>query len=325
MLLLHPLGRLGRMVEADRLTWELAAATAGAVARRAAREVGMYGELLGRRLRDGALLAPTPRVLLLPGAPETFERDAWVGLHDAGPDAGITHDTSLALFGVPGFELRPIHISRSRTRSTPSAAGVILHRPRLWPVHHRLLLNGMPVASPTRALFDLANEGETHVLKLERTFNNAWGRGLTSGQKLVEMAAEWCERGRRGSAFIHEYLDRHPIAWQPPQSNLENRFRQIIVDAGMPEPRRQINLGDQASWIGRVDFLDPRVPLIAEINSDLFHTAPLDAESDADREARLKAAGFEVEQFKEFDVWHNKHTVIARWQDARRRAACRRT
>ena len=174
------------------------------------------------------------------------------------------------------------------------------------------------------ALFDLANDGETHHLKLERTFNNAWGRGLTSGQLLVQVADEWCERGRRGSAFIHEYLERHPISWQPPASNLEDRFRRIIAEAGMPEPRRQINLGDQTSWIGRVDFLDPEVPLVGEVDSDLFHVAALDAESDEEREERLEAAGFEVERFKEFDVWHDKQSVIARWRDARRRAGLRR-
>jgi very-short-patch-repair endonuclease len=312
------------MVEADRLTWELAALTGGAAARAAARAVGMRGELLGRRLRDGALLAPTPRVLLLPGAPETFDRDAWIGLHDAGADAALNHDTALALWNVPGFELRPIHISRGRSRSTPAAPGVVLHRPRYWPREHRLLLNGLPVASPTRALFDLANEGEVHEAKLERTFNNAWARGLTCGESLVAMAAQWCARGRRGSAFIRAYLEHHPIAWQPPASNLEDRFRRLITDAGLPEPRRQVNLGDLTTWIGRVDFLDPEVPLVGEIDSDLFHIAPLDAESDEAREARLEAAGFVVKRFKESDVWYHGREVVERWREARREAARRR-
>lgn len=319
--LLHPLDRIVRMVDADRLSWELAARTGGAISRRRAREVGMYGELLGRRLRDGVWLAPTPRVLLLPGAPATFERDAWIGLLDAGPDAGLTHDTSLALWGVPGFRLRPIHVSRSRTRSAKAAPGVVLHRPRLWPVHHRLLLNDVPLASPTRALFDLANDGRTHPLRLERAFNNAWARGLTSGERLARLAAEWCERGRRGSAFIHAYLGRHPIAWQPPESNLEGRFRDLIVEAGMPEPVRQLNVGDEASWIGRVDVRDPELPLTGEIDSDLFHIAPLDAESDDQRDERLAAAGFEVVRFKEAEIWHDRVAVVDRWREARRRTS----
>jgi very-short-patch-repair endonuclease len=137
------------------------------------------------------------------------------------------------------------------------------------------------------------------------------------------MAEQWCARGRRGSAFIHAYLEQHPIAWQPPASNLEDRFRRLITDAGLPEPRRQVNLGDLTTWIGRVDFLDPEVPLVGEIDSDLFHIAPLDAESDEAREARLEAAGFVVKRFKESDVWYHGREVVERWREARREAARR--
>jgi very-short-patch-repair endonuclease len=200
---------------------------------------------------------------------------------------------------------------------------VVLHRTRFWPRGHRLLLNGVPVASPTRALFDLANDGQVHEAKLERAFNNAWARGLTCGELLAAMAEEWCARGRRGSAFIHAYLETHPIAWTPPASNLEDRFRRLVTEAGMPEPRRQVNLGDSTTWIGRVDFLDPDLPLVGEIDSDLFHIALLDAESDDEREARLTAAGFEVERFKESDVWYHGRDVVERWREARRKASQR--
>ncbi len=188
-----------------------------------------------------------------------------------------------------------------------------------------MLLNEVPSVTPTRALFDLANDGETAARKLERAINNAWARGLTSGELLAAMADEWCERGRRGSAFFREYLERHPIDWQPPESNLEARFVELIVGAGMPEPKRQRNLGDVVSWIGRVDMLDPELPLVGEIDSDLFHTAPLDVESDAARDERLTDAGFEVARFTEFEVWHQATVVIERWRDKRRRAARRRT
>ena len=298
----------------------MAAKTAGVINIRAAREVGLSGRLLARRLRDEVWSSPTPRVLVLTGSAPTFEREAWIGLHDAGGSAGLSHDTLLALCGLPGFDVRPIHISCPRGRSALAAEGVVLHRPRLWPTNHRMLLNEMPCVTPTRALFDLANEGALHPLRLERAINSAWARRLTSGELLAAMADEWCERGRRGSAFFHEYLKGHPIDWQPPESNLEARFAELVVAAGFPEPKRQRNLGDDVSWIGRVDMLDPEVPLVGEIDSDLFHTAPLDVESDAARDERLNDAGFEVEHFKEFEVWHRASTVIDRWREARRRA-----
>lgn len=263
---------------------------------------------------------PTPLVLVLEGTPDTFERDAWIGLHHAGASAALTHDTSLAVWKVPGFALRPIHVSHNRARRLPPVAGVIFHRSRLWPEHHRLLLNEMPVVTPTRALFDVANEGEIHELALERAVNNAWARELTSGQELETLAKEWCARGRNGSAFMRAYLERHPIDWQPPASNLEARFKQLIVEAGMPEPVRQRNVGDQVRWIGRVDVRDPGLALIGEVDSDLFHTAPLDRESDAERDARLTAAGFVVKRFTEFEVWHDRRAVVERWRAGRAEA-----
>jgi hypothetical protein len=292
--------------------------TGGALARHAANSVGLKGHRLERVVRAGEWSAPTSRVLVLEGVPRTFELDAWIGLLDNGPDAALSHDTALALWNVPGFELRPIHITRGRGGTRPAIEGVDVHRSRLWPPHHRLVLNAsLPIVSPTRALFDVANDGQAHDYAIERAINTAWARGLTSGELLAKMADEWCERGRRGAAFLRSYLESRPIDWKPPESNLERRFVHLITEAGMPAPVRQLNVGDYGSWIGRIDFKDPFLPLIAEVDSDLFHTAPLDTESDAERDARLTAAGFRVEHFKEHEIWYKRNVVLDRWRTAR--------
>jgi very-short-patch-repair endonuclease len=256
-------------------------------------------------------------VLLLTSAPTTFDRDAWVGLYEGGPTAAITTDSALACWGVPGFSQRPIHIGHERNRTTASLEGVVWHESRFWPDDHRMLLNGMPIVTPTRALFDLANANDVNPQRVERAINNAWARRLTSGELLQKMLDEWCKRGRRGSAFLREYLAARPIDWQTPESNLERRFVELIVKAGMPEPKRQRNIGDDASWIGRIDMCDPELPLLGEIDSDLFHTAPLDASADAERDDRLTAAGFRVERFPERQIWYEPGTVVERWRRAR--------
>jgi hypothetical protein len=310
-----------RVLEVDRAVRELAANTAGVTSVRAANALGLDADLRARRVRWGEWSMPSPRVLVLEGAPATFERDAWIGLFDAGAGAALSHDTDLALWNVPGFELRAIHITHNRPQLiTPIDNRFVFHRSRLWPEHHQLWLNGMPVVTPTRALFDKANEGEIHELALERAINNAWARGLTSGRELATLGKEWCKRGRNGTVFMRAYLDRHPIDWTPPASNLEARFLSVITDSGMPAPVKQVKVGDHASWIGRVDFKDPDLPLLGEIQSDLFHTAPLDQESDAQRLERLQAAGFHVETFTEHEVWHEKRTVIDRWRKGRESA-----
>ena len=286
--------------------------------RRSARAVGLSGKSLARAIRNGEWLTPTTALLVLAGAPASFERDAWIGLLDNGDESALSHNTALALANVPGFQLRPIHVTRGRAGGRASVDGLVVHRSRLWLPSHRLVRkDGLRVTTPTRALFDVANHGDIHPMALERAINNAWSRRLTSGELLYRMAEEWCERGRKGSAMLRSYLEARPIAWQPPASNVEARFGAIVAAAGMPAPVRQKNVGSGAEWIGRVDMCDPELPLIAEIDSDLFHAAPLDAASDAIRYERLAEAGFRVESFSEHEVWYEKHAVIDRWRSAR--------
>ena len=73
----------------------------------------------------------------------------------------------------------------------------------------------------------------------------------------------------------------------PVESELEARFVDLIRSAGLPEPIRQMNVGDESDWIGRVDFAYPAVNLLVELDGRRHHSAKLDLE--ADRRARRPA------------------------------------
>ncbi|MEY2471805.1 MAG: hypothetical protein QOK28_1134 [Actinomycetota bacterium] len=209
-------------------------------------------------------------------------------------------------------------LMRPRGSVRKSSDDVVWHRSRFLPAHHLLEVNGLAVTTPARALADWAATPKLHPAKFARIVDNCFGAGLVSRRALDEMADEWCERGRTGSAALHAYLESRPKDWVPPASNLAGRFISIIKEAGMPEPRSEVNVGD-VRWLGRVDCLDPDLPLIAEIDSTRYHVAPLDADSDERRDEALLRAGFEVERFSEHEVWYDKANVIKRWRDARTR------
>jgi len=293
----------------------------GAVARAQARAAGWerYDEC--RAVNRGAWIYATRRVLVRSGSPSSFKRDAMVALLDAGLGSVLSFATGAAQYKLAGFARYPVHVSRPRSsRYVASRAGIV-HQPIYLPPHHLLRVNGLPVTSPTRTLFDLANDPDMHPSRIERAVNSAWAARLTSRARLVAMEDEWCKRGRRGSAFFHEYLEMRPPGWKPPASSLENRFLHLISEAGMPAPISQIDVGDDESWIGRIDCADPEFPnLLAEIDSDRFHVAPLDVASDQARDARLTAAGLIIERFQEFDVWYRPSDVVARWRAARAQA-----
>lgn len=69
-----------------------------------------------------------------------------------------------------------------------------------------------------------------------------------------------------------------------------------------------MDLGDD-EWCGRVDFLHPTLPLVAEIQSERYHTSLVDRAADARRRERLEAAGLQVIEIWDVDVFHRPTSV----------------
>ncbi len=271
-----------------------------------------------RRRRKGSHWNPaTSRVIVSAGAPESFEQEMSIALLDAGRGAVLSHPTATHIYEVSGFTQSPIHVSRLRRNAHTPPDGVKWHHPRLLPPHHVLVVNGLAVTTPARMVADLAGLRGVHAKKVERISDSAWAAGLIGPTELQRMRDEWCERGRRGSVWLREYLESKPANWTPPASNVARRFVALITEAGMPEPRSEVNVGNDSSWLGRVDCLDPELPIIAEIDSDRFHVAPLDRQADARRDAAMSDARFDVVRFTEQEIWYDGPGTVRKWRAKR--------
>jgi very-short-patch-repair endonuclease len=241
---------------------------------------------------------------------------------DASPGARLAATGGLWLWGVPGFDLDPLIVSRPRgiTRRTSPLARVqetVGYLP-----HHVRVFNGVPVSAPAVALFEACALG-LHPLKMARACDNASSMGLFNGPTIHRTFLELAGSGRNGTAVMREILRKRPVDYIPPASNLERRFQEILTQAGLPEMRRQVNVGDETNWIGRVDYVDPELPVIAEVNSDRFHKGLSNEADDAVRYAALGAAGFEVAVIWENEIWYDKRTVLRKVRIARRAALSR--
>ena len=75
--------------------------------------------------------------------------------------------------------------------------------------------------------------------------------------------------------------------------------------------RRQVDLGSEERWCGRVDFVRDDLALVVEVQSERYHSALTDQAHDAARRANLDAAGFTVVEVWDVQLWHAKHVVIA--------------
>ena len=227
---------------------------------------------------------------------------------DAGPGAVLSHQSSAALWGLPGFNLHPHHVLVPRSGLVREARPHTLHVSRRVRADHVVVLSGIPTVTPTRLPFDLA--ASMRPERVARVIDTLWSRRLTSGRLLHDMLAELATRGRPGITTMRALLEERGPDYRPPESGLEARVQQLLTEAGVTGFERQVDIGDDTRWLARVDFVHPRHRQILEVDGDRFHKALLDKTADAARTARLVAAGYEVTRVTQFQVWHQPWTVI---------------
>ena len=219
----------------------------------------------------------------------------------------MSHETAAALWRLPGFSTRTVHVTRAVGRSGRGSALAVLRRTCDLPDHHVGTVEGIPGTSPARTIFDLA--GVLHPGRTERALDNALARRLTTVAALGEVAERLCGRGRQGSTVMRRLLAARDDSYVAPESGLEARFLSIVRTAGLPPPLRQRDIGGEA-WVGRVDFLYPERKLVVEIDSDLYHRSLLDREADARRDEAMRVAGYQVLRIDEHQLWHRAEEVV---------------
>jgi very-short-patch-repair endonuclease len=277
----------------------------GLVTRAQVREAGFTDEMVRQRVRSGRWWRVHPGVFAMLGADATPVFTIHAAVLAAGPDAVASHTTAAALAGLPGFDLRskPIHLTASsytERRRTPAK----LHGTLRLPDHHRAVVAGVPCTATARTIFDLC--GCLRPARSERALDHALASGLVTVAALHQVLRDTAARGRAGSTVLRRHLRKRDLEYVAPESELEARFVQLLRDHGLPEPERQVDLGDDDSWIGRVDFLYRDPPIVIECDGAQHHSSHLDRRADDARDARLEAAGWRVLRFTWADVSHRQ-------------------
>ena len=303
------------MPETDEVMRRLAGAQHGLAARSQLAAAGVPSSAVRRRLAQGTWRALSPRVVGLAGAAASGEGRALAAVLDGGPGTVASHATAAWLWGLPGFDGAEVHVSRSRPARSRGAGvlGVVHHPASLHPAHCTAV-RAVPVTTLVRTVFDVA--AMVHLERAERVLQAALRRGL-AWPAVAAHLAETARRGRGGTVAMRALLDRH--GGRPPLgSGLELEVLRLLEDGGLPEPRRQVDLGGGA-WAARVDFLYDDVGLVVEVNGAWSHTSPLDVERDQRRTARLVAAGYAVLPITEAQVRDRPAEVVLLVREARAR------
>ena len=215
----------------------------------------------------------------------------------------------------------PLHVVQPVSRSTTPLDGVRLHRvtdlPERWVVRHR----DVPVCRP--ALVAVQIFATRRYESAERQVDRLWSNRLLSGSSIVRCLDEFGASGRNGITALRQYLDHRGTDWIPPASGLESRVIQIMRAAGIAT-RRQVDVGSEDEWTGRVDLVCEETNVIIEVQSELHHASLTDRRSDDKRIAQLQADGFVVVEITDAEAFHTPNVAVRRVQEALRSSGVRR-
>jgi very-short-patch-repair endonuclease len=299
--------------------FDLAAQQHGVVSRSQAARLGLTRYSVRRAIDNGRLEPVGVHVLRAPGAPMTWSQLVMSAVLEAPDGAAASHVTAAALWRIPGFRRSRPHIA---VRHPVSHRGIPLgtvHLTRDLPDEHLAKVDGIPVTSAARTLFDLA--ASVHPARLARGVDNAVAMQLTSYAELCELRDHLAKRGRPGSTRFRMVMAERDARVPAPESELEARFLALIRDYGLPEPERQVVLGDDADIAGRVDFYFRRANLIVELDGARHHSSLLDREADARRDLLLVRGGRRVLRLTWHQVTNESAEVAMALQDVLRAAA----
>ena len=297
---------------------ELAERQHGVVAKRQLRTAGLSFASIRSLAHSRQWEEMSSEVLRRVGSPPSDDQSTMAGILDCGSTAVLSHRSAAAWWGLTGFDLLPATVTRTASSRRSSDLATV-HRVRVLPPKWVTTLRGGPIVRPEMLALQLY--AVCNAKRAERAVERLWSMRLLSGPSIGVFLDDVGARGRNGTAGLRRYLEVRGPNYVPSASSLESRAGQILGDAGIAV-RQQVDAGSEV-WVGRVDFCHVEQPLVIEVQSEMYHGALIDQQADEHRLARLRAAGFEVVEVTDEQVWNRPWEVVAAVRAGLTRLSCR--
>jgi predicted transcriptional regulator of viral defense system len=281
----------------------------GVVARRQLAALGVGRGAIEKHLSRRSLI-PLHRGVYAVGHRQLRIEGRWLAaVLAAGPGGVLSHRDAAALHGM-----RKPPESRKVSVTTSSAAraieGLWLYRRRVLGDEDRAVVRAIPVTSPARTLVDLAPM--LTAGQLQSTLGEADRRGLLDVPAVERALARTKGRHGQGHARLRAALDAHAKHGAVlTRSPLEERFLDLVLDAGLPRPLLNVPAGGF-----EVDALWPDHGVIVELDGWAHHKERAAAARDRDKTNRLQVAGYVVLRFLHGDVVGDPERVVGALRDA---------
>jgi very-short-patch-repair endonuclease/predicted transcriptional regulator of viral defense system len=267
-------------------------------------ELGMSRQGVRTLESRGALERLGGRVWRLAGHPPSHRQRLLAAVLGAGPGAAVSHMAACAWWRFAGITPGAVEVSVERPVQRCDIAGVV-HRVRdLSPVDvdRREVV---PVTTPSRSLIDAAPRMTS--AQIADVLDAAARDGTIDLAHLRWRLDELRRRGRPGIRRVVAALPPEPRPRE--ESWLERRLTRLIARAGLPRPRLQVPLR-HSGGTARVDMYYPHARLVIETDGHGSHATRRERQADAERDARLGAAGYRVLRFTYEDVVRRPEYVL---------------
>lgn len=224
----HHIDEEGRSRETDRVIAELAEGQHGRVARRQLRALGIGRGAIDRRLERMRLRPTRYRGVYAVGHRIRSRKATWMeAVLAAGPDACLSHRAAGAHWGV----LRSGRVEVTVPRTLRSRQGFRVHEAVLRP-DEVTVLDGIPVTTVPRTLFDLAATETRH--DLERAVHEADYLRLHDPLSLTDLLSRY--PGRRGTRAIKAVVAARDRETNVSREEFVDRFLSLVAKTGLPDP-----------------------------------------------------------------------------------------
>ncbi|HEV2790666.1 MAG TPA: hypothetical protein VGV69_05155 [Solirubrobacterales bacterium] len=263
---------------------ELTRAQHGVVARRQLLELGMSGRGIDGRIGRGQLHEVFRGVYVF-GSRRISRKGRWMAaVLAAGEGAVLSHRSAGRLWRLmpPGAEYVDVTCAPGRI---VRRKGIVSHESLVLD-DEREVVEGIPVTSPFRTIFDLAAVLDRR--QLERALHEVEVRRLTDRVSLPMLLERY--PGRRGTRGLRDLLgSKEPVGIT--RNDFEEAFLALIDAHGLPRPRMNADLALRGRFF-EIDCLWRRQRVALELDSRTVHATPKKFESDRQRDRILIAEGW---------------------------------
>jgi hypothetical protein len=250
-------------------------------------DAGGSTRIASRRCNDGSWERIRRGVFRLAGAPRTERQDVLAAVLTAPPGSVAWGPTAAAIHQLPGFNVRPVTVTVRDDQRPRNPAAALRRTSKLLP-HHVTTVDSIPITTVARTLFDLA--ASEHPRRVERALDTALSTNAVTVVQCLTVLHDLQQSGRNGVRLFRQLLDDRGEGSPVSESELELQFEYLLKAHGLPVPDRQVNVGTDTQWLGRIDYRLNNGQLV-EIDSRRHHTALVDYERDLDINNQLLATG----------------------------------